>query len=239
MAIENGDRYKNRKGTRRVYPLSGILKHEDGSYYTGELGVKGKVYYYNRKNKKRVDAVALEDAVIESFNVFENETSMSAIVRELVSKKNERLEIVDGEIINVQKEIEELNVEIQGYIKSVAQIGSDEKFKEIVEEISLNIGKSKKEQSELKEKLEAMQLKRDNIRSESLECRPLKEIMKVVFKKLKASSNEMKKNILKNLCSEIKILSGNQVEIKWMPEVCGLGGQFVDLREKWGAQPTL
>jgi len=35
--------------------------------------------------------------------------------------------------------------------------------------------------------------------------------------------------IILRLCGEIRILSGNQVEIVWKPEVCGRGGPFFDL----------
>lgn len=233
------ERYSNKKGKARAYPLTGILKHEDGSHFTGELGGKGKIYYYNRKNKMRLDALSLEEAVLNSFQIFEDNKKMASFVRELLKKKNERLELVDDQIIEIQKEIDEKEGEIKACLKNLGKLKVIEGTDRALKLLSDSIVESENVKDDLKVILEGLQEKRDMVMAESLECRPLGEIMKVAFEKLKKSSSEVKKGILKNLCKEIRVLKGNKVEVVWLPEVCGSGGQFPDLRSKWGGQGDL
>lgn len=183
-----------------------------------------------------MDALALEKAVIDSFKIFENDLEMASLVREMVKKKNDRLELVDSSILDIQKEIDMIEGEIQGYVKSMTEIGSSEQMKELISIVSENVSKSKVKKDELLNTVESLQLKRDEIRSESLDCMPLKEIMKEVFKKLSRASDDMKKAIFNNLIKEIKVLKENKLEIVWLPEVCGFGGQSFDLGEKWGGR---
>jgi hypothetical protein len=107
-------------------------------------------------------------------------------------------------------------------------------MKDLLSIVSENVAKSKNNKDELLSTLERLQLKRDEIRSESLDCKPLKEIMREVFKKLNKASNETKKAIFNSLIKEIRVLKENKLEVIWLPEVCGSGGQSFDLGEKWG-----
>lgn len=223
----------NRRGKNRVYPLSGLIKSESGQSYTGAMGGK-KIYYQAGKGDIRLDAIALENAVIDSFKRFENDTEMASLVREIVVKNNSRLDLVDSGIIDVQKEIDSLEGEIKGIIKTMVHIGDNEDAEDVVRALTEEMKVATNRKKELIDRLERLQVKRDDIRSESLECKPLKEVMKIIFNKLKRSNDEVKKAVFNSLIKEIKIFKGNKAEIVWIPEVCGRGGPFFDLGEKWG-----
>ena len=223
----------NRRGKNRVYPLSGLVKSESGNVYTGAMGGK-KIYYQATKDDARLDAEALENAVINYFRKFEDDKEMASLMREAVNKKSEKLELVDSSIVDIQTEIDELEGELKGLITSLAHIGDSGAVKEVVKTLSEEMNKVTARKNELESRLEGLQTKRDDIRSESLACKPLKEIMKYVFNKLQRASNEVKKAVFNNLIEEIRVLKGNKVEIVWKPEVCGRGGPFFDLGEKWG-----
>lgn len=231
---QNRGRY-NRTG-KRVYPLTGLLKYEDGSSFTGEVGGKKKLYYYNQKHRKRVDALSIENAVLMSFNYFSDDQKMAAYVRELRKGHNTRLELVSSQIIDVQKEIDSLDGEIDGYLKSLSIMNSKHVGIETIEILGRRISRCKELQDEKKNILEQLVENRELVKLESIEYMPLAKTMEIIFSKLRSADNEVKRGILRNVCREIILLKNNQIRIEWSAKSCGSGGQDLALRDKWGGR---
>lgn len=102
-------------GTRKIYPLSGLLRFEDGSPFhgTGAWGRTSHVTYYFCKNRRlRISAEQLED---ETKRVVSEIIRDSDILREAIKRRNidasNRKQSLLIEVNRIENEIEKIEIE--------------------------------------------------------------------------------------------------------------------------------
>lgn len=155
---------------RRVYPLSGLLIHKDGSTFGG-TGAWGKNdrsnYYYNKQHNLRIKADSLEDKTKEAVSIIINN---SPILKEAIKQRGKSVkdqsQLLEYEEKRVRSSIESLHdskVSLNRRLDILIDGASNEEIKLFKKEYRDELTKINNKISNCREKLELIKQKRQKL----------------------------------------------------------------------------
>lgn len=107
-----------------VYLLSKILKSSDGFNFSGQIGhgnTQDYRYYYCRESKLRVNSEVLEILIEKRvIRYFKDSSLFKKIISSGFDQRDERVEDLKKEILGLKNKIKDLDIQIYGLIKHMA-----------------------------------------------------------------------------------------------------------------------
>ena len=208
-----------------TYLLSCVLKHEDGSKFTGAVAKNRQYrYYYNQKHKIRIPCANLEKFVMSKIKqaFFESDV-FSGMLADMVRRRQEGLPKIDAEIRIVESELKKLDA-------------SNENLRQKL----LNLDTQKLSfMTWLENEVEKQQLSRANKEKElerllSVKAEALKEVKlddlaaltKDYLKTFDTLTGTERRNEIEKLVECIVVKSGNKLELNFnFSPLCPSRGQ--------------
>lgn len=235
---------RNRKGNR-IYSLSGLLFYEDGTAFATTSGTSknGNLYSYyrNPKNDITVDAEAVEDAVVNSLRVYENDKQMIEKVKDLQKNQFSQLDFIKQQIQQTKSELEKLDKEEKGLGDQLRQFGASEgNGKRVMKWLDQRLAEIERGRTELQCTLAELQKDKDGLEKQSVNVLSLKTSLRIVFDKLRMADPATKRGIFRQLFRKVEVFKDNFLKITWaiptseLATCCGGSGNETLVRKEWG-----
>lgn len=214
----SGKKNQNRLGTR-VYLLSGILQHEDGSTLSGTSGTGRsgiRRYYYSSKiHKLTIDAEAVEKAVLSKLEDYcRSEKKLEDVVQQLRSKKLSQLELLKQQENDVRRTAKDLQMKEEGFTK-ILMTQKDGSTPETLEMIEAQLSKHKKQKEELSLQLVSIEKDRTDLQTNETEIKTVKTKVDELLVRLKQAAPLSKRTLLRSIFQKIELRNGNEIKIYW------------------------
>lgn len=226
---------KRRSTKNHAYFLSPLLKHEDGTSFTGQPAKQQQYrYYYNKTNSLRIRCDELDDLIIKRIASYLKQSDVfEKIVKAAYKKRQESLPYLNKKLLGLEHDLEGLLAQEEGLKKSlVGSVDDGHKMKVDGDENGLQF------RAWLQESVEKNLIDRQRIVNEIDSVKKLKvEILKPIsteyisnhiglllgqFKKL---SDTQKRRYAEKIFQKIVIKRDNTIELqlKFSPfaENCG------------------
>ena len=230
--------YGLNQNRRRIYALTGLLVHEDGSTFAGQSGTarsgEPKFYYYNKKHKLSISAPKIEKAVFGSLRVFENNEKMIGYANEIKKKTFSKLDFVNQQILKRKNELKQIEQEEKGLLMNLNEAkGSNSR--RVLDWLDSQLESIEKKKVSVSEAIILLERERDDLSSANVDANSLKRSLKAVFDRLDKASPDVQRGLARQLFNSIKVCKGNKVEILWnLP--CGESGKSDSQGSKWGGR---
>ena len=230
----------DRLGTR-VYLLTGLLYHSDGSSFRGlsgksRLGSR-RYYYYNETHKLSIAALEIEKAIFASLKAaYENDAELSDYMGQIERHRFSQLDCINQQIKSVKNELKKLTDQDQMLISNFASAttgGTTPKTLQLIEE---QITKNEILRSEYEGRLAAMEKEKDNLGGSTVNAKKLRSRLENVFSQMLKDDPAKQRNFLRAIFKKIEISGDAQVKLTWaIPENFITGEEKEFLQKKWWA----
>ena len=241
-SIELVEKRSTPRRGNRIFPFSNILKHEDGSDFTGFSGTarSGNLHYYyrNNKNKVHLKANALEEAVFGGLKrIYENDEELGAHVKAILANKTNKLDVIKGQLRKIDNELKELEVKEEALGDKLSSFsGANLKILNWLEKNLATIEKAKEEKLEIRQ---ALDHEHRTLSEKTLTAKSLREILKVLFENIVKAPLEAQRGLIRQVCDKIVYLGDGQVQVVWSLDIipagkCVSGGRELYLGFEWG-----
>lgn len=233
--IEDQPKNQNRNGNR-IYPLTGLLKFEDGKNFRGISGTSrtGETYFYYReeKNDCTVDAISIEKAVVKALRAYEKDPKLIECVSQIQGNLFSRSDFIEQQINDTKRLLAKLDQEESELVEKLKMTegsGSKRVFKwldNMLEDIE-------QRKDGLQQTLHGLERDRDTIQNQAVDVRSLRSSLKVLFDQLEASDPAVMRGIFRNLFNEVVVSKENKIKITWRIPTVNSGGDLSFSSKKW------
>ncbi|MBF0300299.1 MAG: hypothetical protein HQK51_16375, partial [Oligoflexia bacterium] len=236
---------RNRRGNR-IYSLSGLLFYEDGTAFATTSGTSKNgslyCYYRNPQHDLTVDAEAVEDAVVNSLRVYENDKRMIEKVKELQKNQFSQLDFIKQQIQQTKSELEKLDKEENSTGDQLKQsYAKGEVSERIMKWLDKRLTEIENTRNELQCTLAELQKEKEAWEKQSVNVLSLKTSLRIVFDKLRMADPATKRGIFRQLFKKVEVFKDNFLKITWAIPTsdlatvgCGGSGNEFLVRKEWG-----
>lgn len=220
----------------RIYILTGLLEFEDGTTFTGLSGTARagnlKYYYYNKRHKLSLEAPRLEESVLNSLRVFEDNQKMISYANELKKDTYSKLDFMNQEISKRHSEMRAIEKEESELLQNLRSMNSKGSSR-VMEWLDSQLHEIENKKLQVKESLTMLGKEKESLEGAFLDAKSLKNSLKAVFDRLDQAAPDVQRGIVRQLFKKIRVFKDNRIEIQWNVP-CGPGGSNYLSREKWG-----
>lgn len=239
--------HNQNRNCSRIYCLTGLLFYEDGTAFTAKSGTSKNgslyTYYRNPQNDITVDAEAVENAVVNSLRVYENDKRMIEKVKDLQKNQFSQLDFIKQQIQQIKSELEKLDKEEKGLGEQLN--GGEGNSQRILKWLDGKLAEIEEKRIDLQGILIELQREREGLEKQSVNVLSLKSSLKVVFDKLMMADPATKRGIFRQLFKKVEIFKENLLKITWAIPAsdlatigCGGSGNEFASKNEWGRKTT-
>lgn len=226
---------KSNKNDRRAYPLSGLLKFEDGSKFTVSSGTgrsgEAYLYYRNRKNDCTLDAMAIEKAVIRGMKFYEKNDRLIEYVSRIEKTQHRQLDFVVQQIAATEKKVKNLGQRERELEKGLGDMNGGSK--RVSDWLDRQLTAIDSERQTAMSVLDGLKREQQTLTEGSVDSKSLKSSLKSLFDQLEKAPPEIQRGIFRQVFKDITVFKDNTVKITWLvPTVNQSGNNFV-MSKKW------
>lgn len=209
---------RNKVHERRDNLLNGILFHEDGTLFSPTSG-KGSsglthYYYWNAKNRIRLKAPEIEEAVIRSLRIYEEDKRITSAVDTLNAQSTSQLELVEQQIRQVKCELQIVAEEEVGLVRTLKDSGGSLHGR-VGDWLNGELQKIDEKRQNLSNQLALLERNQTHLKSFQLDPKALKHSLKRLFDRFDNADVPTKRGIVRQLFSKVTVYETNKVEITW------------------------
>ena len=230
----------NRLGTR-IYLLTGILFHEDGTTYRGISGTSktGTRYYYywNDTNKISVDAEKIEAAVFTSLReAFEDNQELERYAGELKQAKYSKLDVIESQIRRIESDLRKLASDDGAgvFMAQVKERASAQGMQSSLAWLEQQLAQSQARKLDLETSLIELEKEKEHLLAAEVGKGPLRSVVGRMFQRLTGLTPVQQRGFLREIFKRIEVCSSNLVRISWAIPDRDFGGNEFFPSKEWG-----
>lgn len=207
----------NRRGDK-IYLLTGLLFHKNGSSFSGHSGTsrsgKKVCYYFDSKTKMRIDADKIEQKILKSLsNTFEDEIEIETKSKALSDSKEHQVRLIDTRIEEFHKELSEIKNKETLILTNLTTIAAPSDT--VTQWLEDQINEVRKSRKHIGEQIQELEDKKDFLKSSVSDLRSIKSNALKIFLKMKKADPINQRHFLRQIIEKIEMSPSGEVLIIW------------------------
>ena len=207
----------NRRGDK-IYLLTGLLFHKNGSSFSGHSGTsrsgKKVCYYFDSKTKMRIDADKIEQKILKSLsNTFEDEIEIDTKSKALSDSKEHQVRLIEARIEEYNKELSEIKNKETLILTNLTTIAAPSDT--VTQWLEDQINEVRKARKHIGEQIQELEDKRDFLKSSISDLRSIKSNALKIFLKMKKADPINQRHFLRQIIEKIEMSPSGEVLIIW------------------------
>lgn len=236
---DRNSRFINRNGLR-IYPLTGLLKAEDGTPFAGQSGTSRTgekyFYYWNGKNKLRLDAAETEKAILTFFrSSFHNDARLGAILRELRGSRVSKVDFITTQIASVRADLSKLDQEEKTAFEGLKELAASSGAGSAVKWLEDQARKQEERRKGLNQELASLERQKMRLEEVEVSAKSCKGLLEGIFKRLDASDPVRQRNFYREIFKHIVVFKDDKMKLVWGIPASVTGGNDVAAENEWWA----
>lgn len=238
---EENSPFKNRHGVR-IYTLTGLLRATDGTPFSGQSG-KGRsgqryIYYWNAKNKLRIDAADIESKVIEVLRKsFEKNQELGKIVRELKGAHTSKMNFVKQQEAQVRSEVRKIDQEESSLMGKFTSLAGEAEAPQALKWLEGQVSKLSEAKQKLQDQLDSLRREREHLERTEVTQGNTRTGLERTFARLQSADPARQRGFLREIFHVIEVQKDNLIKLVWSIPDSGpiTGGKKVAAENEWWA----